>query len=136
AVREDVPGDRRLVAYVVGTGEPAVLKESLRGRLPDYMVPSAFVEMESLPLTPNGKVDRAALPAPEGGRTGSAAAYVEPGTAMEREIAAAVKEALAIDRVGRDDSFFDLGAHSLSMIRIAGALSEKLGRPVKVLEIF
>jgi acyl carrier protein len=62
--------------------------------------------------------------------------YVEPGTALEREIAAAVREVLGLDRVGRDDSFFDLGAHSLSMIRIATALTGRLGRPVRVIEIF
>jgi acyl carrier protein len=142
-VREDTPGDRRLVAYIVPDPDQGValpeLRESLRGRLPDYMVPAAFVELERLPLTPNDKVDRAALPAPEGGRS-AAAPYVEPGTALEREIAAAVREVLGLtgvgDRVGRDDSFFDLGAHSLSMIRIATALSEKLGRPVRVIEVF
>jgi amino acid adenylation domain-containing protein len=140
-VREDTPGDRRLVAYVAPEPErpaasAAELREALRARLPDYMVPAAFVEMESLPLNPNGKVDRAALPAPEGGRSGAAVPYVEPGTALEREIAAAVREVLGLDRVGRDDSFFDLGAHSLSMIRIATALTARLGRPVRVIEIF
>jgi amino acid adenylation domain-containing protein len=138
ALREDAPGDRRLVAYVVPAGEefaPAALRDSLRQRLPDYMLPVAFVRLDVLPLTANGKLDRAALPAPAGERQ-AAGAYVEPRTALEREIAAAVRELLQLDRVGRDDNFFDLGAHSLALVRLAGVLAGRLGRPVRVLDLF
>ena len=140
AVREDRPGDRRLIAWVVtdeSGGEIASteLRDHLRARLPEPMVPTAFVKLDALPLTPSGKVQRSALPAPEGERL-AAAPYVEPGTALEREIAAIFGEELGLDRVGREDNFFDLGGHSLTMVRAASRLTERLGRPVVVLDLF
>jgi amino acid adenylation domain-containing protein len=136
AVREG-HGDRRLVAWFVPDGEvePTELRDHLRARLPEPMVPTAFVKLDALPLTPSGKVQRSALPAPEGERL-AAAPYVEPGTALEREIAAILREELGLDRVGREDNFFDLGGHSLTMVRAAAKLTERLGRPVAVLDLF
>jgi acyl carrier protein len=129
-----------LVAYVKPAagrraGGPAELRAFLRRTLPDFMIPAAFVELPSLPLLPNGKVDRAALPAPESAR-GAAAGVVEPRNELERTIAAVLREALRVDRVGIDENFFDLGGHSLSMIRAAGTLERLLDRKLPVLELF
>ncbi|HST58657.1 MAG TPA: amino acid adenylation domain-containing protein, partial [Longimicrobium sp.] len=95
-VREDAPGDRRIVAYVTGNVEADALRAALRGGLPEYMVPSAFVAMDVLPLTPNGKLDRKALPAPE---FGAADAYVAPRTVTEEVLAGIISELLRVDRV-------------------------------------
>ena len=115
--REDVPGEKHLVAYVVATQQPGPsssdLRRFLQAKLPDYMVPSAFVLLDALPLTPNGKVDRRALPAPEGLRPELEAAYVAPRTEVEHSIAAVWQEVLGIDQVGIHDNFFNLGGHSL-----------------------
>jgi amino acid adenylation domain-containing protein len=135
------PEDRRLVAYVVpaeGHGpqlETAPLRALLRSRLPEFMVPAVFVTLPALPLTATGKVDRAALPDPGRVRRGDAP-WVEPRTASERAVAAVVREVLGLDRVGRDDNFFDLGGHSLLMIRAAGLLGVRLGRKIEVLQLF
>jgi len=136
-VREDRPGDRRLVAWVVADGDLVLtdLRDHLRKLLPDPMVPTVFVVLDALPLTGSGKVQRSALPAPEGERQ-AAAPYVEPRSTLEKEIAAVFSAELGLDRVGREDNFFDLGGHSLTMVRAAARLSEHLGRPVAVLDLF
>jgi amino acid adenylation domain-containing protein len=124
--REDSPGEKRLVAYVVGQGEaPAAteLKEHLASRLPHYMVPSAFVVLEQLPLTPNGKVDRKALPAPDAVGS-SARGYEAPVGEVEASLAAIWAEVLKLERVGRHDNFFELGGHSL----LAVTLIERMRR--------
>jgi hypothetical protein len=118
-VREDTPGDKRLVAYVVGdeTAEVDALRAYLGERLPDYMVPAAYVHLPALPLNPNGKVDRKALPAPEGdafARRG----YEAPVGEMETALAEIWAEVLGIDRVGRHDGFFELGGHSLLAVTL------------------
>ncbi len=117
-VREDIPGDKRLVAYLVPrtTSAPTVL--DLRGFLaetvPPYMIPSAFVLLDALPLTSAGKVNRRALPAPdEGNRARQARAYTPPETPMQEVLARIWADALGIERVGIHDDFFDLGGHSL-----------------------
>ena len=110
-------GDTQLVAYVAAPEDafdPASLRTHLRQTLPEYMVPSAFVRLDALPLTPNGKLDRKGLPEPV---ASMAAGYAAPGTEMERTIAAVLGETLQIDRVGIHDNFFDLGAHSLLLVR-------------------
>ncbi|HYH79780.1 MAG TPA: amino acid adenylation domain-containing protein [Longimicrobium sp.] len=135
--REDVPGDRRLVAYVVA--DPSVTVEALRAhlgeRLPEYMVPAAYVRLEGLPLTPNGKVDRRALPAPEGD------AYVTRGYETPAgEIEAAVAEiwagVLRIDKVGRWDDFFELGGHSLLAVQVVSRVRQALGVEVALGDLF
>ncbi len=135
------PPEDRLVAWYVADGEVAPgelrdpLRDHLRARLPEPLVPAAFVPLAALPLSATGKVQRSALPAPEGERPATAP-YVEPHTTLERTIAAVFREELGLDRVGREDNFFDLGAHSLTLVRAADRLAAELGRPVAVLELF
>ncbi|HYP40107.1 MAG TPA: amino acid adenylation domain-containing protein [Chloroflexia bacterium] len=130
--REDVPGDRHLVAYIVdGSGQgqpptPGELRQYLKEKLPDYMVPSAFVPMEKLPLTPNGKVDRRALPAPELGRAEGEEGYVAPRNPVEEAVAAIWTSVLGIERVGVHDSFFEVGGHSLAATQVVSRVREAL----------
>ncbi|HEV3050026.1 MAG TPA: amino acid adenylation domain-containing protein, partial [Longimicrobium sp.] len=114
--REDVPGEKRLVAYVVGDVEAGVLREHLLRELPEYMVPSAFVLLDALPLTPNGKLDRKALPAPDFAPAEDR--YVAPRTPVEEALAEIWAEVLRLDRVGVKESFFELGGHSLLATRV------------------
>ena len=120
AAREDVPGEPRLVAYVVGAARAGDLRAHLRGTLPHYMVPAAFVPLSRLPVGANGKVDRAALPAPAGGD--DEASYVAPRSGLEQCVAALWAEALGRERVGVQDDLFDLGGHSLLLMRLHGRL--------------
>jgi len=121
AVREQ-GAVKSLVAYVVArdgaASEPGALKEFLREELPEYMVPSAFVQLQALPLTPNGKVDRKALPAPEA----SPETYVAPRTPVEETLARLCAELLGLERVGVEDDFFELGGHSLLATQLLSRL--------------
>ncbi|CQD13135.1 linear gramicidin synthetase subunit D [Mycobacterium lentiflavum] len=114
--REDRPGDKRLVGYVTGTVDPAAARARLAERLPAYMVPAAVVVLEALPLTPNGKLDTRALPAPEYHNVGGA--YRAPTTAVEEVLAGIYSEILGLERVGIDDSFFDLGGDSILSMQV------------------
>jgi len=134
--REDQPGDKRLVAYVVGGAEAAGLREHLRGRLPEYMIPSAFVALDDLPRTPNGKVDRKALPDPREDRSGQEAVYVVPRDTLELELVRLWEEILAVQPIGVQDSFFSLGGHSLLAVRLVARMSRRLGRELSLLELF
>src|SRR6185295_6261100 len=109
--REDTPGDLRLVAYVVGDATPDALRRILRERLPDYLIPAAFVTLAALPLTANGKVDRKALPAPEWNDHDKD--FLRPRTPVEEILAGTWSELLGRERIGIDGHFFDLGGHSL-----------------------
>ncbi len=136
--RENEKGEKRLVAYIVpgedgelaqgkeidGSRLAGVLREHLMSRVPEYMVPAAYVQLEELPLTPNGKLDRKALPEPEGdayARRG----YEEPQGETESKLAAIWVEVLKVERVGRHDSFFELGGHSLLAIRLIERMRRK-----------
>jgi amino acid adenylation domain-containing protein/non-ribosomal peptide synthase protein (TIGR01720 family) len=127
--REDAPGDRRLVAYVVpaadGAPDAAELRAFLAARLPDYMVPSAFVTLASIPLTSNGKVDRRALPAPDA-RAGLAE-RVAPRDAVEEALASIWSEVLGVAELGVNDGFFELGGHSLVATRVLARVRSSLG---------
>jgi thioesterase domain-containing protein/acyl carrier protein len=135
--REDVPGDKRLVAYLVSQSRsvsPGDLRNHLRRNLPEYMVPSAFVFLVALPLTPNGKVDREALPVPEG--SGYEEAYVVPRNPMEEGLAEIWREVLGLEHVGVHDSFFDLGGHSLLAVRLFARIEQRFGTRLPLSTLF
>jgi amino acid adenylation domain-containing protein len=121
-VREDEPGEQRLVAYVVGEADADALREHLRESLPEYMVPSAFVVLEQLPLTPAGKLDVRALPAPELGPAEET--YVAPRTPTEEVLAGIWAEVLRLERVGVKDNFFEVGGHSLLATRVVSRVRD------------
>jgi AMP-binding enzyme/AMP-binding enzyme C-terminal domain/Phosphopantetheine attachment site len=136
-IDKEIAGDKRLVGYVVAkdraslsTGE---LKEFMRRAVPEYMVPSAFVFLQSLPLTPNGKVDRKTLPEPEDSvhNRGPGEDYVSPRTPLERAIAEAWQEVLGVARVSVHDNFFDLGGHSLLSLKAVAKIEEKIGQRIQ-----
>jgi non-ribosomal peptide synthase protein (TIGR01720 family) len=113
--REDRPGDKRLVGYITGAVEPAEVRTALAERLPAYMIPAAVVVMEALPLTANGKLDTRALPRPE---RRDVDRYRAPADAVEEILAGIYAQVLGLDRVGVDDSFFDLGGDSISSMQV------------------
>ncbi|WP_156671055.1 MULTISPECIES: non-ribosomal peptide synthetase, partial [unclassified Mycobacterium] len=130
--REDRPADLRLVGYITGSGDPAELRAELAERLPAYMVPAAVVVLETLPMTVNGKLDVRALPSPEY----SAGGYRSPTTPTEEILAGVYAHVLGVDRVGVDDSFFDLGGDSISAMRVIAAVNSALDVGVAVSAIF
>ncbi|WP_177221104.1 non-ribosomal peptide synthetase [Lentzea xinjiangensis] len=136
--REDVPGDVRLVAYAVAAAgrriDAAELRAHLRRGLPEYMVPSAFVEVPTIPRNPNGKLDRRALPEPESVRPERVVAPV--GNQTERAISEVWREVLRTDRVGADDNFFDLGGNSVLLVKARSRLAEVLARDVPTVTLF
>jgi amino acid adenylation domain-containing protein len=136
--REDEPGDKRLVAYLLTEPESGLSGDELRIRLasqlPDYMLPSAFVVVDAFPLTPNGKVDRRALPLP--GRTQSGAAYVAPRTPTEQILANVWIDILKVERVGVLDDFFRLGGHSLMAIQLVSQLRKRAGIELELRDLF
>ena len=132
--REDRPGDKRLVAYVTGTVEPAGVRGALAERLPAYMIPAAVVVVAELPLTPNGKLDTRALPAPEYQDGGGG--YRAPASAVEEILAGIYARVLGLERVGVDESFFDLGGDSLSAMRVIAAVNTGLDAGVAVRVLF
>ncbi len=140
ALRADPPDDPRLVGYIVPAGDemPAAnaLRDFLKQKLPEYMVPAIYVELAKLPLTPNGKVDRKALPAPQGIAAPSAREYVSPAGDVEQAVATIWREILKSDQIGADDNFFDFGGHSLQVVQVQNRLRETLHVDVPVLKLF
>jgi natural product biosynthesis luciferase-like monooxygenase protein/amino acid adenylation domain-containing protein len=139
--REDSPGDKRLVAYVVAIPGEAVdqasVRETLKTQLPDYMVPSHVMVLDAFPLTPNAKIDRKALPAPESGASVAAAqAFVAADNDLERTIAGIWQEILNVPRVGVQDNFFDIGGHSLLTVRVHARLRTAVDRQVSLTDLF
>lgn len=139
-VREDTPGEKRLVAYIVRKQSAApdfdqsALVAALKKSLPDYLVPSAIVALPALPRTPNGKVDRNALPAP---RSEKPAGELEmPRTPLEEKIAAIWRDVLGVEHAGIADNFFDLGGHSLSGLRLVNQLREAMGEHLALAIVF
>ncbi len=155
--REDVIGDKRLVAYIVPTSQESPQKEQskqaqlqtelssqlvpqlrsyLKARLPDYMVPSAFVVLEAFPVTKSGKVDRRALPAPERSRRELETVLVMPQSDAEQLIASVWLEVLQLEEVGIHDNFFDLGGNSLLLNQSANKLAEIFGVKLSIVDLF
>jgi amino acid adenylation domain-containing protein len=140
-VRQDERGNQRLIAYVVPAqgfdGDTAnlalELKQSLKDRLPDYMVPSAFVALDALPLTPNGKVDRRALPVPEAVRTEKIA---EPRNEIENTLLQIWREVLGVESAGVTDDFFELGGHSLLAVRLITEIEKATGKQIPLATLF
>jgi amino acid adenylation domain-containing protein len=137
--REDAHGEKELVAYVVLSPDAMVdvveLRKHLLQRLPDYMVPSAFVPIASVPITENGKVDRAALPSPNGNRL-QGESYVGPRTLVEEELVKILAPLLKLDQVGVNDNFFHLGGHSLLGTQVIARVSERFGVDLTLLKLF
>ncbi len=138
--REDAPGDKRLVAYLVMNSGPAISSHDLRsymqGKLPDYMVPAAFAFLDSLPLTPSGKLDRRALPAPDHFGPERGGVFALPRTPLEVTIAGIWAEVLGLERVGIHDDFFDLGGHSLLATKVASRIRKVLERDLPLRLLF
>jgi amino acid adenylation domain-containing protein len=127
---EAAPGEARLTAYVVPRGPapvPAGLRDHLRARLPEHMVPAAWVTLDAMPLTPSGKLDRRALPRLEASRDGLGERYVAPRSPIEETLAAIWSEVLGVERVGVHDSFFDLGGYSLLAVRVGTRVQREFG---------
>ena len=132
-VREDVPGDQRLVAYLTVKGDrvptPVELRQFLKEQLPAYMVPAGFVVLDAFPLTPNGKVDRKALPVPDLSLSGEdQSTYVAPRNELERQLIALWEESLRVKPIGIHDDFFELGGHSLLAVRMWAQVEQLVGR--------
>ncbi|WP_424533869.1 amino acid adenylation domain-containing protein [Sphaerisporangium viridialbum] len=133
--------ERGLVAYLVAAGAEAVpgageLRNWIRERLPDYMVPVKYVWLDALPFKSHGKVDRAALPEPDDERPGQGAGYVPPETPLEEAVAEVWAKVLGLDRVGALDDFFDLGGHSLLAMQVIARLRSLAGHPVTIMDLF
>jgi acyl carrier protein len=133
-VREDSAGETRLVAYVVaiphGSPSSTELRSFLKGKLPDYMVPAAYVVLDRFPLTLNGKLDRRALPPPESMRPEGEQTFVAPRTPEEEIIAGIWAQVLGLDRVGIHNSFFELGGHSLKATQVIARINKRV--PIEV----
>jgi len=139
-VREDVPGEKRLVSYIVPAQQPGPttteLHSFLKEKIPEYMLPSAFVMIDTLPLTRNGKLNRHALPAPDASRPALASSYLAPATELERRIAEIWQGILGVERIGMRDNFFELGGHSLLLVQMHAKLNETLRTEVSIIELF
>jgi amino acid adenylation domain-containing protein len=132
--------DNRLVAYIIPVqkdiSNTSELRHFLQDKLPDYMVPAAFIILEAFPLTPSGKIDIRALPAPDQTRPDMETTYVAPQSELERTLAAVWQEALGVEKVGIQDNVFDLGAHSVLIIQVRKKLGEMLKQDIPVVQLF
>jgi amino acid adenylation domain-containing protein len=141
AVHEGTAGASRLIAYIVADTEgapitPESVRRHLKERLPEYMVPSAFVTLAALPRTVSGKVDRRSLPAPPAERPDTARPFIAPRTPLEEFLAGLWREMVGVDRVGVDDNFFELGGNSIEGAVLINRLQEKMGHHVSVIALF
>jgi acyl carrier protein len=138
--REDVPGDKHLVAYVVPVAQSqpteGALRDFLRISLPEYMVPTVFVRLASLPLGPHGKLDRAALPAPNGANSLRQDGFVAPRTLVEKRLAQILAGLLCLEQVGMDDNFFLLGGHSLLATQVIARVRNAFGVELSLRSLF
>ncbi len=129
--------DERLVAYLISSSEISQieLRQFLQDKLPGYMIPSNYITLEEFPLTPNRKIDRKALPSPDNNRP-KLENYVIPSSEIEREIAQIWQQVLQVEKIGIHDNFFDLGGHSLSMVKVQSQLREKFSSNIPLVEMF
>jgi uncharacterized protein YijF (DUF1287 family) len=138
--REETPGDQRLVAYFVSVGNApsaAELRDYLRQQLPEYMIPAHFVPIDAWPLTPNGKIDRRRLPDLSASlRTTPTTPYAPPSDNVQAIMAGLWREILGLDRVGIDDNFFDVGGHSLLVVRLHRELSRQLPHTISLTDLY
>ncbi len=138
--REDTPGDKRLVAYLISNSgqvlQAATLREYLSETLPEFMIPAHFVTLDQFPLTPNKKTDRKALPAPNEVGTASAIAYEAPEDELAEKVVAILQESLGVTRVSMSDSFLELGGNSILAVVVNRRLSEALDRKLSVADLF
>jgi len=138
-LRDDNPGDKRLIAYYVAVTEfsptPVELRRYLQDELPEYMIPSAFVLLERLPMSPNHKIDRDLLPAPEAERQ-LEAIYAAPGDVTEQKVALIWEEVLKVEKIGIHDNFFDLGGHSLLILHLHNKIREEFETDVPIVQLF
>jgi amino acid adenylation domain-containing protein len=136
-VDHEISGDKRLIGYAVGAGTTSSeLKEFLRGKLPEYMIPVGFVFMEKLPLTPNGKVDRKSLPQPDGIRAERENGFVAPRDAIEVQLVNAWEAVLGVKPIGIRDNFFELGGHSLLAVRLFSQIEKIFGKRLPLATLF
>jgi surfactin synthase thioesterase subunit/acyl carrier protein len=134
--REDAPGEKRLVAYVVAESTADELRRFLKDKLPDHMVPAVFVLLDTLPLLSNGKIDRRALPAPDRSRLELEKSFVAPRDDLELQLAHIWEEVLDVRPVGVRDNFFELGGHSLLAIRLFAVIEKRLGKKLPLTAVF
>jgi acyl carrier protein len=137
--REDVPGDQRLVAYVIpaaGEIDSSALRDHLGEKLPEFMVPAHYVTVDSYPLTPNNKTDRRALPPPVEHLAAPRAVYAPPTNAAEQQLVAIWCELLGLDDVGVNDNFFDLGGHSLLAVQLHRSIVQALDASISITDVF
>jgi len=134
--REDAPGEKRLVAYVVAESTGDELRRFLKDKLPEYMLPAVFVLLDALPLMPNGKTDRGALPAPDLSRPELEKAFVAPRDDLELQLAHIWEEVLGVRPVGVRDNFFELGGHSLLAVRLFALIERRLGKKLPLTTVF
>jgi len=138
--REETPDDKRLVAYLVADQSNGFslngVRRALSEKLPDYMMPSAFVLLDELPLTPNGKVDRKALPEPSRNGHDASSPHVAPRTEMERLIASIWQEVFLVEALSVYSNFFDLGGHSLTLVRVHSMLRDRLPKEISMIDMF
>ena len=138
-VYEASPDDMRIVAYVVPSGgplSPSELRQILKRRLPDYMVPAHFVTLDALPLTPNGKIDKKALPDPEVSRVDLAESFVPPRNPVEETLAGIWRDLLQVEQVGMYDNFFELGGHSLHATRVLARVHDEFDVTIPLIRMF
>lgn len=139
-VREDTPGDKKLVAYIIKKEDQEIdiaeLRQFLKTKIPDYMVPSSFVFIEQFPLTPNGKIDRKALPSPLVMAPQQTKIYLEPQTETERKLAAIWSDVLKIKRIGTDENFFEIGGHSMIAVTLMVKIEKELGKRLPLAILF
>lgn len=139
-IREDIPGDKRLVAYLSPISGKQIdiedTKERLRAELPEYMIPSAFIVLDALPLTTNGKIDRKALPKPEVNSKIESANFEEPHTPAESMLAGIWSDILQLDKIGIHDNFFELGGHSLLGIKMMMEIERRMGAKLNYPTLF